>query len=206
MRLFLSFILIAATLGCSTTDKKIALDETDQLLTVAARKIANDFGADLKKELLGAMNDGGPAMAIAVCATRAPQIAAAHSHGKLITVRRITDRNRNPENLADSVQMEALSAMSSDSSIAELHEWRELGDRRVFCYYKAIKVNQLCIKCHGSIETIDQAVLESLTNNYPGDRAVEYNAGDFRGAFLVEIEWPGGKDYIDSLSGESKSM
>lgn len=199
MKLFALLIALTAVLGCSTAEKKTAADESEQLLTQASRKIVQDFSTQLKQELLAALNSGGPAAAIPICEKRAPEIAAAHFATGQVTVRRITDRNRNPENLADSTQMEVLAQMSADSALDEYYGWQDTEDGRRFSFYKAIHVNQLCLQCHGSTEIIDPSVIEALTTSYPGDRAVEYNVGDFRGAFLVQIEWPAGKEYVEKL-------
>ena len=190
--------------GCSTADKKADVDESEQLLLAASQKIVSDFSSELKQELLGALNDGGPAEAISVCETEAPKLAAAYSEAEFMSLKRITDRNRNPENLADSVQMEVLSRMSADTSIMEQFLWTESKTGKRFSYYKAIHGNKLCLQCHGKTENIDPSVSQALVNAYPGDRAVEYEEGDFRGAFLVEIDWPQGKEYIEQLTAVEK--
>ncbi|MDF1544370.1 MAG: DUF3365 domain-containing protein [bacterium] len=201
MRLLLIALTIALLMGCSTTEKKAdAVDETEQLLIAASQKVVGDFSSELKQELLGALNEGGPANAIAVCETKAPLIAAAHSESEFLSINRITDRNRNPKNLADSTQMEVLTKMSLDSTINEQHFWADTETGRKFSYYKAIRVNALCLKCHGKTEDIDPSVREELVNSYPGDRAVEYEVGDFRGAFLVEIDWPQGEEIVQQLT------
>ncbi len=205
MRLFISLFVLMLMVGCSTADKKAdVVDESEQLLLAASQKIVTEFSSELKQELLSTLNEGGPAEAIAICETKAPIIAAAHSETEFISLKRITDRNRNPANLADSVQMEVLAKMSADTSMMEQHLWTESETGKHFSYYKAIRVHKLCLQCHGKIEDIDPSVSEALANAYPGDRAVEYEVGDFRGAFLVEIDWPQAKEFVEQLTTVEK--
>jgi lysophospholipase L1-like esterase len=56
-----------------------------------------------------------------------------------------------------------------------------------FRYYKALTVGELCLKCHGPLEDLEPDVRRSLRENYPGDLALGYALGDFRGSIRVAI-------------------
>ena len=73
-------------------------------------------------------------------------------------------------------------------------------------YYEPIVVQALCLKCHGQYDLVDDATAATLTSLYPDDKAVDYNVGDLRGMFVVDMEWPAAKDYVaKELETGSKS-
>lgn len=53
-------------------------------------------------------------------------------------------------------------------------------------YMRAIVLQPLCATCHGA--TLAPPVAEAVAARYPDDRAVGFEVGELRGAFL--IDWP----------------
>ncbi|UCG61220.1 MAG: DUF3365 domain-containing protein [Candidatus Zixiibacteriota bacterium] len=206
----LSFMLLA---GCgkksdrkepsSTTSTSEAQDQ--QLLAEASDILIQTFSNDLRSELLAALNEGGPANAITVCEIRAPEIAAAHS-GEFWTVRRVTDRSRNPENAASDAEKGLLARFrdTAQSPPEYIIGWAPSEEGKTYRHYRPIRVAQLCLKCHGRPDDIDDAAEAVLAEKYPSDRAIGYAEGDLRGMFVVELHWPEGKAFVDSLVAASK--
>ena len=54
---------------------------------------------------------------------------------------------------------------------------------KTITYIKAIPTKGVCLNCHGN--SIDKKVLREIKKNYPDDKAIGYNLGEIRGAFLV---------------------
>jgi hypothetical protein len=186
----------------SADTKSATVDRnTNLLLVTASSHLINEFGKELKTELMSALNEGGPAQAISVCEVRAPEIAAANS-GEFWTIRRVTDRNRNPNNLASDIEMDMLARFADTAGVAPeyLMAWNVTDSGKIYHYYRPITVAPLCVKCHGTATDIDDAVAAVLAEKYPADRAIGYTAGDLRGMFVVEIRWPEGKPIADSLA------
>ena len=61
-----------------------------------AKHAVKTMGGQLQAELQNAMKAGGPANAIEVCHTVAPELANRVSAQKNLTIRRVSARNRNP--------------------------------------------------------------------------------------------------------------
>ena len=54
---------------------------------------------------------------------------------------------------------------------------------KTITYIKAIPTKSVCLNCHGN--SIDKKVLREIKKNYPDDKAIGYNLGEIRGAFVV---------------------
>ena len=61
------------------------------------------------------------------------------------------------------------------------------GGKIYYVYYKPLKVAPFCLKCHGNPENMDRRVLEVIRKKYPKDKAINFKAGDLRGACKVVI-------------------
>ncbi|PRP97519.1 hypothetical protein ENSA5_33550 [Enhygromyxa salina] len=166
--------------------------EDVEALTRDAHARTDRFQAELKAELLGAMEgDGGPVEAIAVCRERAPAIAAAMSEDGWV-VGRTAARLRNPTNAPNEWQRRGLAdlqqrAAGDNPDIAAL-EWHEIErgpEGKRLLYMRAIPMGGLCLGCHGPAEGLDPAVRDQLASLYPEDEATGFAVGELRGAFVV---------------------
>lgn len=160
-----------------------------------ARAAADELTAELKQRLLEAMSQGGPVAAIEVCATAAPEIAAAHSVGGIV-VRRVSRKARNPEDLPDAWEEGMLVDLESRSEAGDLPEevWKTVdtpGGEARLRYLRPITVGPMCLNCHGDSSTIPEDVQTKIRELYPEDNAVGYEAGDFRGAVSVTVPLQG---------------
>lgn len=156
-----------------------------------SRALVDSFAGELQQALQGAMTAGGPAAAIDVCRSSAPEIAARLSRVSGASISRVSARYRNPQSYPDTWQQEVLQDFSATlaadpaTPIAQLEHFevdRQGGAR----YLKAITIAPLCLTCHG--ETLDRSVADQLDTDYPHDRATGYRLGELRGAFSVV--WP----------------
>ena len=206
--LLISMLLIAGCGKKTDDDSAAALGQPtrtdDELLMSAATRLLAAFRKELKTELMAALNEGGPENAVSVCQVRAPQIADAHS-SEFWTIKRVTDRNRNIDNLADQHELSIMARFTdtTDSAPEFIFEWSDTDDGKMFRYYKPIVTAPLCMKCHGAPDDISLAVKEILAKAYPQDRAVGYKPGELRGMFVVEAKWPEGKPFAESIVADS---
>jgi len=51
---------------------------------------------------------------------------------------------------------------------------------------KAIPMQDVCLKCHGSLETIVPQVKEQLNAAYPHDKSTGYTVNQIRGALSIK--------------------
>ncbi|MFN2315611.1 MAG: DUF3365 domain-containing protein, partial [Gemmatimonadales bacterium] len=85
--------------------------EPDSLTLTRARGAADAMGQDLITMLMGALERGGPSAAIAFCADSA-QVRSARHAAEGVTLRRVSERVRNPENRPDERERRLLAVMA----------------------------------------------------------------------------------------------
>jgi hypothetical protein len=151
-----------------------------------ARELVNEFQNRLKPELQQAMRDGGPVLAVEVCASKAPRIADALSLDSGWRVKRVSLRARNasraiPDPWETSVLESFDSRQAGGATAAELKHGEIVNGQ--YRYMQAQVVEPLCLTCHGP--AVNTEVLEVLRNYYPDDRATGYAPGEVRGAFSL---------------------
>jgi hypothetical protein len=160
-----------------------------EALAAQARGLAGNLTLSLQGELFAAMKGGGPANALSVCRTRAPEIARATAAGTPWRIGRTSLRARNPSNAPDAWEAGRLeefrARLAAGEALAALESYEvvEVEGRPTFRYMKAIGVASPCLACHGSALKPDVAA--KLKELYPDDRAVGFAVGQLRGAFTL---------------------
>jgi hypothetical protein len=159
-----------------------------------ARQVAGELGERLKGMLGKELSSGGFAGAVKVCSETALQATKEFSAQKGRYVRRVSLKNRNPENAPDAYErrkLQQFARLHTQGKLAEEYSevTRENG-KRVLHYLRPIAVQGMCLTCHGPAEKIPQEVRTTLAARYPADRAMGYAAGELRGAFSVKIALP----------------
>jgi hypothetical protein len=161
-----------------------------------ARKVASAVPPKLLQVLSAEIAQGGVASAVSVCNEKAPQMAKSASEQSGWTIRRVSLRNRNPKAVPDAWERSALeefdrrAASGESPATLEKSAMVEDGGRKEFRYMKALPVQQLCLGCHGSNETISADVAAKISALYPEDKAVGYTLGQIRGAMTIRKVQP----------------
>ena len=153
--------------------------------------LVKTFSAELKAELLEAMERGGPAAAIGVCSEQAPIIASRLARVSGARVARTSLRTRNPLNQPRDWEREVMEKFErravAGEAVQDLDYSKSLPDAHTaFVYMKAIPMGGLCAACHG--DQISPEVVAVLEAAYPHDVATGFKVGHIRGAFSVT--WP----------------
>jgi len=193
--------LIAAGCGSQSEEKSESTDTGTQslaaeerLFTAAAGNLVKQYGQELQTTLLAALNDYGPSYGVRVCQIRAQEIAAAHSVGGWI-VKRVSEKWRTVQDRPDSAEQRVL-AMFADPMTTDdyLIRWSGPDSARMFHYYQKIMVRQVCLQCHGDLQTVDLDLWKEVKIAYPWDKATGYKEGDLRGMFVVNAPYPQGQE------------
>jgi hypothetical protein len=208
----LSIILLAIILfvSCNKSGDKKEQSESqgknDKMLAyLAADKMITNFSNDLKKELISSLNEKGAVGSIEVCRIKAPEIAMTYSNEDVWSIKRVSEKNRNPANVADEQEKNIFRQFiaRTDSIPDVISVWQVSDTGKVLLYYKPIRTGQLCLKCHGTSETIDPEVKTALEKFYPDDKATGYEVGDLRGMFVVRMKWPEASVYARQLVSDT---
>ncbi len=210
MRYYVALILTLLLLSCSNSNKEsssktVSANPDDILAQKAASQLIANFARNLKGELLSAMKEGGAMKAIEVCQEKAPFIASTHSNKPIWTIRRVSEKNRNPENKATPQEQEIIArfADSKQTKTTFLSEWKNTDSGKVFYYYKPIRIGGLCLQCHGPYKKLEPTVKAVLKDRYPNDKATGYKVGDLRGMFVVKMRWPDAKEFARELIADT---
>lgn len=217
MRLLLALVSISALLlaACGGSDEQqqtqtqvqtepVHLDEATVLARNAAAQLTTNFQKTLKGELMTAIREHGADGAIDVCAEVAPMVTDSHSI-KGWTIQRVSEKYRNPKNRATGEQVVILGYFkdTADAPPDFYEDWTYTDSDTTYHYYQPIYVSDLCLNCHGDMQTLAPGVLQAVRKRYPSDKAVGYKTGDLRGMFVVTADWPEGETYARTLVHDS---
>lgn len=161
----------------------------------AARAAIKDMAEKLKAQLMGAINEGGPLAAIAVCKTVAPTLAEEASQAHGMRVSRTALKIRNPANAPDAFERRVLedflARAAAGEDVAKLEHAESVSEngKAAFRFMKAIPTAaEPCLACHGG--AIEPGLKAEIDRLYPQDEATGFKAGDLRGAFSVRMDVP----------------
>ncbi len=167
-------------LGIATT-----LTFAQDNLQDVAKKYSMDYMESLKGKLVSKMQEGGPLNAITFCSNEAISLTNEFNSkiDKNVSIKRVSERNRNPLNLPNIADLKALDELEHSRKEFVTYE-----DKSEFKFYKAIKMDTKCLVCHGSKSEIPTDVQAFLTKTYKNDLAINHKDGDLRGAIVVTIK------------------
>lgn len=181
-------LLIASFLsatGCA--QEPLTLDD----IALLGEKTADGLHHRIQHEI-GAHARNGIVDATHFCIHSAQAITRAYNRelDEGISIHRISLKNRNDANRPASEEapiLEALEILSRSSAYLPGHII-QIDKEGHYKYYRPITLTKReCVACHGRPADISQEVRTLIVQNYPKDKAIYYNRGDFRGAFVVEI-------------------
>lgn len=151
-------------------------------LALATKKI-------LGKNLMGQINKNGTSAALSFCNEKAYSLVDSMSTVLGASIKRVTDKPRNPQNLANQAEL---------NYINELHLLVEKGEtpkplitrteNSAIGYYP-IMTNNMCMQCHGvPTSQINNETLIKIKTLYPNDKAQNYTENKLRGIWVVEMK------------------
>ncbi|MEW5893715.1 MAG: DUF3365 domain-containing protein [Pseudomonadota bacterium] len=154
----------------------------------AAGALLKTLVGELKKDIDSVGAEG----AITVCKDKAPRIAGEIARQHNVQIKRVTFKNRNPErSTPDEWETKALreleKRLAEGASPANL-EYTEVVDTpqgKTVRYMRGLVVQELCMTCHGTSETIPASVKAKLQQEYPNDKATGYLPNQFRGGVSI---------------------
>ncbi|MDP5069616.1 MAG: DUF3365 domain-containing protein [Congregibacter sp.] len=165
----------------------LALATPDDFLR-RGKEIALSTKTELGSNLKNAMNAGGPLAAVAFCNENAIPIMKRKSAEFNATVRRVSDRPRNPDNTANENELAyiALAGAALAKGEAPKPQITERNDHWVGYY--PIVTNGMCLQCHGILgKELAASTLNAIAARYPGDQAIGYGDNELRGIFVIDM-------------------
>ena len=188
----ISFVIATGVFSVSLLSGAAMAEQNSAMMNAyQARMLIQDFTQRLQGELKGAMKDGGPVAAVAICKDKAPGIADSLSQQSGWQIGRTSLKPRNVErNSPDLWEQRVLRQFEDRARIGEnpntityAEVVQEKGGRS-YRFMKAIPTSEVCLACHG--KKINPEIAAALDASYPQDQARGYEAGDLRGAFSLK--------------------
>ena len=132
--------------------------------------------AELGKNLMGKIQKEGTLAALKFCNIKAYPLTDSMSVVHNATIKRVSDKPRNPKNLANSKENAYIRIFKDDAA---------LNNDNVKFYYP-IKTNSMCLQCHGKpTSDIKPITLAEINKLYPKDLAIGYNENQVRGIWSI---------------------
>ena len=183
--------LVAALFCTSVAHPALAGDDMAKYQD-EARKAVKEFATHLGGVLKTEMEARGPVAAITVCRDVAPTIASELSRKNGWKVSRVSLKVRNPLlGTPDAWEQKVLADFEQrlEKENPANMDYAEIVTEpqgKYFRYMKAIPLQDVCLKCHGTDEVRAQPVKDALAAGYPHDKASGYTLGQLRGAFSIK--------------------
>lgn len=182
----LTGIILIGVLSCQPKDDKE--ERTDKELRELGLDISNTAFAQLSGHLMNAIEQEGVIGAIGYCNINAYPIIDSVAHEHNVTIKRVSNLNRNPDNSPDEIESSLIAKFTAeDMSMTSGDTLLTLGDGSKL-YARPILLQAPCLKCHGIVGTdIAADHYEVIKMAYPNDKAVGYSPGDFRGMWVIRF-------------------
>ena len=183
---YLFFLVLMSVFSCNDF---LSTKEKEELI-IKGNEITQATFKELSGHLIQQMKLGGPEQAIPFCNIQAMPITSKMAKIYDVTIKRTSNKIRNPENIATDRELEIIeeyqSAIDSKEEITPKIELDIDGNKH---FYAPIKINSKCLSCHGEVEKKLSAKIDSLIKTkYPKDKAIGYKDGDLRGIWSVTFD------------------
>lgn len=183
--IFLSSLFIVSCNDLTQQDKK--------KVTMAPGEQGLHFAMQTKgvlgKALMNAINMKGTENALAFCSTRAIYLTDSMAVTLNASIKRVSDKNRNPLNSANNEELAYI-----EKSKTLLYKGEKINPQIVetnseMVGYYPIMMENMCLQCHGIPESeVLPNTLQKINSIYPNDKAIGYKSGELRGIWVVKIK------------------
>jgi hypothetical protein len=172
-------------------------DSTEMRLALeTSRMAAKNLFFTVRSMLAKQLASGGPVGAIHICADSAQIVGERIQQQHNLSIRRVSEKWRNSKDIPDAFEtkeLQKLAALRNEGKLSDTLEVYSIVTEdsiRVFRYMKPILVGEMCLSCHGEREKMKDLVNEAIRLRYPNDKAIDYKAGELRGAVTVKLKMP----------------
>ena len=184
--------MIAALLASMAAASPVLADDDMARLQDEARAAVKELSTRLGGEMKKEMEANGPVATIKVCRDLAPAIASELSRKSGWRVTRVSQKVRDPLlGMPDAWEQKVLAEFDKrmekeNPANMEFSEMVSEPQGKYFRYMKAVPVQGMCLKCHGTPDEVSQPVKDALAAEFPRDKAQGYTLGQIRGAVTIK--------------------
>lgn len=147
-----------------------------------AQNTFKTLGGNLKKT----MAQGGIENAINYCNANASDLIDSLGTYHNAIIRRTSNKLRNPNNAPTKAEELVLNKYLNGEQSGPVVDILASGNK---IFYAPIKMKPLCITCHGTVgKTTSENDYATILKHYPNDKATNYQKGEFRGIWSIELK------------------
>ncbi|SDQ19498.1 c-type heme family protein [Flagellimonas zhangzhouensis] len=152
-------------------------------------KYAQETQKVLGKNLIGTIQNKGVEEALLFCNERAYPLTDSMAVNFNASIKRVSDRPRNPKNTANAIEMAHIATFKSKVKAGESYEpIVSEKDGKVNFYYPIV-TNSMCLNCHGTKgKEVSPEVSNTLAQLYPTDQAMGYGENEVRGIWSIVFD------------------
>lgn len=144
--------------------------------------------AVLGKNLMSKIQKEGTLEALKFCNVKAYPLTDSMSVFHKATIKRVSDKPRNPKNAANLEELKIINLFKKDVAVNKESEPIVVETVNNINVYYPIKTNSMCLQCHGSPKKeVTENTLSKLKELYPKDQALGYNINQVRGIWNVSF-------------------
>ncbi len=188
--LIVSLIIISLS-GC--THPPVVESVQSGELREQAQSFIKDLNTEVKGRLGKAIKNSGYDGAVIMANKQGGYTIASEmmKQNEGLIIRRVSFKNRNPNNIPDAYESRMLHLMEKDHANGTLKVYYEdlttTSGEKTYKYMEPIIIKELCLHCHDTKDAIEPEVLVQIKRLYPNDKAMDYKTGDLRGAIFVTL-------------------
>lgn len=137
----------------------------------------------LGKNLMGAIQKNGTLEALKFCNHRALPLTDSLSNHFNATIKRVSDKNRQPKNKATGESLKMIAYFRDLIAQKKAYEPIAFERKNHVDVYYPIETNSMCLQCHG--KNINPEVNKQILKLYPDDLAFDYDENELRGIWHI---------------------
>ncbi|MBK8290461.1 MAG: DUF3365 domain-containing protein [Flammeovirgaceae bacterium] len=186
MKMLTYFILASSLMACGSKEASQVAELIDSTYVTRGNAIAKISFETISGELKEAIQSGGIEYALKYCNENAYPLTDSLAQTNQVTIKRVSNRNRNLRNKADKMEEFLIQGFGND-----LNTEKEITPRLVLkddsvIFYKAIITQPMCLTCHGKVEKELAFSTDTLIRRlYPRDKAIGYEVNQIRGLWRI---------------------
>ena len=166
------------------SNKVIALEKSE-ISSDSLHSYATATKKLLMKNVGEQMQKGGPESALEFCNIEAMPLTKSMSDKHGLVISRVSDKNRNPKNVANADELKLIEQYKKQLLAGELLK----PVRTETHYYEPLVTNAMCLQCHGEPgKNIQPKVAAKIAQLYPKDLATGYKENEVRGLISIKTK------------------
>lgn len=140
----------------------------------------------LGENLMGTIQKKGTLEAMAFCNIQAMPLTDSMSVHHNASIKRVSDKNRNPNNKANAEELVYIEEFKKDLLAKREPKPVAIDKGDKIQFYYPIPTNTMCLQCHG--KQIKPEVAKQILKLYPKDLAIGYEENEVRGIWSITFD------------------